>query len=293
MYVDQIDSNIDIMLNDHFSARHPRIRFIDITQQSWDGYYRKYNSKEQSLALPFLNELKKLCDDKNIPYDVIDERPPTKPKPSIDQVKDDILAGVKLDNHQINAIKATIENDIGLISITTGGGKSEVMAGIAKLYDCPTVIIAEKRIVIEQLKERLELRDVIDEVGMFYGGSTPSGQLIVVGSIQSLTSPPLSYAKSNLSGYTSRKERSAQFQKIVEEAELLIVEECDLATSNNYKHLFKHCFKGRYRFGVSGTPFDKKKPVEGLTLREHLGSIIHETGRQELERIGRIIPVKC
>ena len=61
------------MLYDYFSARHPRIRYLDIEQQGWDGYYRKYNSRDQSLALPFLSELKRLCKKQQIPYEIADE----------------------------------------------------------------------------------------------------------------------------------------------------------------------------------------------------------------------------
>jgi superfamily II DNA or RNA helicase len=154
------------------------------------------------------------------------------------------------------------------------------------------VIIADQRIIIEQIKERLELRDVIDEVGLFYGGTTPKGQSIVVGSIQSLATPPASLQRKDPAIYAKRKKRSKQFQAITKKADLLMVDECDKATSKQYRNLFRFHFNGRRKYGFSGTPFDKKKPVDGLILRENLGSIISTTERKELEGIGRIIPIK-
>ena len=71
-----------------------------------------------------------------------------------------------------------------------------------------------------------------------------------------------------------------------------MVDECDKATSKQYGYLFRNYFKGRRRYGFSGTPFDKKKPIQNLALRENLGSIISKTDRRSLEKIGRIIPVK-
>ena len=292
IYLDQVDTSIDVELYDYFSARHPRIRFIDVEQQGWDGYYRKYNSRDQSLALPFLNELIGLCEKNNWPYDVVDERPAPKFIPSPDDVDPKMLHGITLEPHQIRSIKDACRHEVGIISAPTGAGKTEIMAGIAKMYGCPTVIIADQRIIIEQIKERLELRDVIDEVGLFYGGSTPSGQLIVVGSIQSLSTPPASMAEKDRDIYKKRKKRSKQFQELTKKAGLLMVDECDKATSKQYGNLFKYHFNGRRRFGFSGTPFDKKKPVQNLILREHLGGIISKTNRRELEKIGRIIPVK-
>jgi len=292
IYFEQVDTSIDLILYDHFSAKHPRARFVDVEQQSWDGYYRKYDSQKQRLALPFLQELKELCHNYEIPLQISDERdPPKYPMPNPDDIDDSMLFGITLEPHQKDAIRAACLNEIGIISAPTGAGKTEMMAGIAKMYGCPTVIIADQRIVIEQIKERLELRDVIDEVGLFYGGTTPSGQSIVVGSIQSLSSPPASLGRKNRQQYNKRKKRSKQFQEIAKRADLLMVDECDKATSKGYKNLFRFHFKGRRRYGFSGTPFDKKKPVEGLLLRENLGSIISTCDRRSLEKIGRIIPI--
>jgi superfamily II DNA or RNA helicase len=167
------------------------------------------------------------------------------------------------------------------------------MAAIAKILGCPTVIIAEKRVIIEQIRERLELRDVVPEVGMFYCGATPDGQLIVVGSIQSLSSPPISMKRKRggRAMYNKRLKRAQQFQAIVKKADLLMVDEADLATSKGYKNLFRYHFNGRRKYGFSATPFEKSKPVDNLVLREHLGSVISKSDRRALEGIGRIIPV--
>ncbi len=292
MQLEQVDVYHEGILNDYFSARHPRIRFIDIEQQSWDGYYRKYDATRQRLALPFLQDLTKLCVSKGIALEIIDERPASKHVPNPDDVKDDMLHGITLEPHQIRAIRAACKSEIGIVSMPTGGGKTEVMAGIAKIYNCPTVILADKRIIIEQIKERLELRDVIEEVGLFYGGSTPSGQLIVVGSIQSISSPSASLKRKDPEMYKKRIKRAKQFQQMAKSSDLLMVDECDKATSKQYRNLFRHHFGGRRKYGFSGTPFDKKKPVESLSLRENMGNIISNTERSELERIGRIIPIK-
>lgn len=290
--LDQVDTSIDRLLFDHFSARHPRIRFIDV-DQCWDGYYRKYDSAHQKLALPFFNELKELCRKNNIPYNIVDDRPPPQYSlPNVELVSDDMLSGITLEKHQIDAIKTACKEEIGILSMPTGAGKTEVMAGIAKMYNSPTVIIADKRIIIEQIKARLELRDVIEEAGLFYGGATPNGQLIVIGSIQSMSTPPITLKRHTPDAYAKRLARAREFQDIVKKADLLMVDECDQATSKNHKLLFRYYFNGRRRYGFSGTPFDKKKPVESLILREHLGSIISTADRRELESIGRIIPIK-
>ena len=194
IYLDNVSDEVNQLLYNHFSAEPPGRRYIDTEQYGWDGFIRRYDNKRQRLALPFLEELKGICKKEKIPFRIIDERKKPKfPPPPPEAIGDNWLNGIKLDDHQLRALKSCCKHDIGIHHHPTGAGKTEMIAGIAKMFRCPTVIIAEQRIVIEQIKERLELRDIFDnntKVGLFYGGSTPDGQLIVVGSINSLMSPP-------------------------------------------------------------------------------------------------------
>jgi len=283
-------------LVDHFSVRHPRYQFIDVAHQRWDGWYRKYDERNGRLRRPLLNELKLFAKHNNYPLKIIDKRP--KEKHPADQIKvtPGLLSGITLEPYQIRAIKAMCNNEVGLISSPTGSGKTEKIAAITKLYNLPTVIIAEQRIVIEQLKERLELREVSDSnVGLFYGGERPNGQPVVVGSIQSLTTPnpPKKRTVKSLKKYKARRNNAKLFQEIVRKAKLLLVDEADRATDKRYRKLFLDYYQGRYKFGFSATCFDKDKPVEALILKEHLGSIICEIPRKEVENAGRIIPIQA
>lgn len=288
--IDQVTLGTEPALVDHFSVKHPRAYFIDTNQQGWDGYYRKYDVKRQRIARPLLHELESLCQIKNFPLDVEDHRPVVA-LPDPNEVTPDYLPGITLEQYQIDSIRKSVTEEVGIFALQTGGGKTEVMAGITKLFNCTTVIIAEQRVVIEQIKERLLLRDLFD-VGLFYGGEMPNGQKVVVGSIQSLATPPISYQKKNPAAYAKRLEHARKFQAIVKKAELLLVDECDRATNNNYRYLFKNWFGGRRKYGFSATPFDSKKPVENLILKEHMGSVIFQTDRRVLEQLGRIIPIK-
>jgi superfamily II DNA or RNA helicase len=283
---------MEAVLTDHFSVRHPRIQFIDTSQQSWDGWYRKYDSRRSRIARPLLQELIGLCEKHGFPLEIEDLRADPQP---IDQslIDSDMVAGITLYDYQVNAIKSASENDCGIVHVPTGGGKTEIMAGIVKMFNTATVIIADQRIVIEQIKERLELRKIVDEVGLFYGGSRPNGQCVVVGSIQSLMSPPASLRRKNFKQWKKRKENAEKFQAIVKASGLLLVDECDKATDKRYRKLFTKYFNGRYKFGFSGTPFDKDKQVEALILKEHMGSIIYKISRREVEKVGRIIPIRA
>lgn len=300
--LEQVTPEAEALVDRQFSAKHPRFRFIDTAQQDWDGVYRKYNRRSQTLSRAFLAELEQLCHKHNLPLQVADTR--SQPPPiNLDLVDKNWLPGIELENYQINAIKTIAKHETGIFHHPTGSGKTEVVIGIIKLLNVPTVVIANQRVVIEQIKERLQLRDIMD-VGLFYGGEMPNGNLVVVGSIQSMTTPPQSMLRKiksikddekrekRLSQYKARLEHARAFQQITKNSDLLLVDECDLATSKPYRMLFLHYFVGRRKYGFSATPFDKRKPVDNLILREHLGSIVSQSDLKVVEKLGRIIPIR-
>lgn len=178
---------------------------------------------------------------------------------------------------------------------------TELMAALIKLYKCPTLVIAEKKIVVDQIKKVLELRKVAEEVGVFYSGRTPNGQFVCVGSIQSLTSPSKPVRERGekqedferkMTQYASRFKRSHALQSaLLPRCKMLLVDECDLSTSAQYLPLFRYSESTR-RYGFSGSLEDPGKPLQNLILHERLGSIIDKTSRRELEKIGRVVPVK-
>jgi len=310
IWFDNITQAEDEVLWTQFSVSRPG-RYVDPSQMgNWDGVFRKYNRAKRRLARPLLSMLRGVCTKFNIPLVVIDQRP-TWPyvKATPEQITQDFLDGIKLDPHQVRSIQAACKAECGIIDVPTGGGKGEIIAGICKAITCPTVIIADQRVVVEQLKARLELRDVIDEVGLFYAGEKPNGERIVVGTVQSLTAPSKppktpdrtakdtekSYANklkrwdASYKAFKTRRSNCKILQQYIKEAEMILVDECDKATSEPFKNLFRYMFNGRRRYGFSGTPFDDSKPVEGLVMQEHLGSVIAKESRHELQRIGRII----
>jgi len=286
--------------------------YIDPSQRGmWDGIYRKYNRAKQRMARPLLSMLRGVCTKHDLPLVVKDNRrrwdyKPLKPE----EITPDFLPGITLDPHQIRAIQAACKVECGIVDVPTGGGKGEIICGICKAIDCPTIIIADQTVVIDQLKARLELREIDEEIGLFYAGQRPSGEKIVVGSIQSLQSPtkvpPVPERKLNESdavfegrmakweqqykAFKTRQKNAKFLQAYAKTAEMILVDECDKATSDPYKKLFRHWFQGRRRYGFSGTPFDEEKPVEAMVMQEHLGSVIARESRSNLEKIGRIIP---
>lgn len=310
IWFDNITVHEEEVLWKEFSVSDPNA-YVDPSQLGmWDGIFRKYNRAKKRMARPLLSMLRSVCSQYDLPLEILDKRDKWEYS-TIDPelVTEDFLPGIKMDDHQIRAIRRACQAECGIINVPTGGGKGEVICGICKAIDCPTVIVADQRIVIDQLKARLELRQISPDIGLFYAGKRPSGQTIIVGSIQSLQSPPAppelpdrknfksdeEYAKkaakwdSMYKAYKTRKKNAKYLQDCVKNAEMVIVDECDKAAGTQFKNFFRHWFSGRRRYGLSGTPFDPAKLVANLTVQEHLGSVIAKETRQKLVEIGRII----
>lgn len=310
IWFDNITEAEEQVLWEEFSVSNPNM-YVDQSQLGlWDGVYRKYNRAKQRMARPLLSLLRGVCQKHDLPLVVKDNRPKWDYEAlDPEKVQKDFLPGITLDDHQVRAIRKACKVECGVINIPTGGGKSEIICGVCKAIDCPTIIIAEQKVVIDQLKARLEMREIDSDIGLFYAGKRPSGQTIVVGSIQSLQlpsePPPIPDRKKFDSeeeylkkaekwdmaykGYQTRRKNARYLQKYAKDAEMIIVDECDRATSDHYKKLFRHWFRGRRRYGFSGTPYDPDKIVEALVMQEHLGSVIAKETRKNLVAIGRII----
>lgn len=191
IYLSNISPDEEAIVEKYFQAEVPNRHYIDVTSHSWDGVYRKYHRGKRRLARPYLAMLRQLCRERNFALSVDDERDRPRYKPSIpiEDIDNTLLPGITLEPYQVNAIKKIYGCEVGMFDVPTGGGKTELIAAICKIMDCPTVILAEQTIVVEQIKQRLDLRQIADEVGLFYAGKMPTGQMVIVGTVQSLMSP--------------------------------------------------------------------------------------------------------
>jgi superfamily II DNA or RNA helicase len=293
-----------------FSVARPGV-YIDPGQRNWDGIYRKFNRAKRRLARPYLSRLRDVCEQNKLSLDIDDQRPdPQFPCLSPADITPDFLPGITLEDYQIAAIQKGCELECGIFLLPTSAGKTEIAAGIVKAHSCPCMILAAQTVVIDQIKARLELRDVAGEIGLFYAGKRPDGQMVVVGTIQSLTpakkpeEPVRSnydtednykravkrYEKSKLA-YNTRRANLKYILSYMKSAEMLVVDEADTASSKVWRDTMRFYFRGRYRYGFTGTLATKERPVESMHVEELLGGVVFRVDRELLLERKRIVPV--
>lgn len=372
--LEQVIDGTEECIVDHFSVREPSAYYMN--NDVWDGWHRRYSVSKQRLALPFLAELKICCDKNKIPLEIIDERQaPRYPAPQEEQITDTLIEGITLMDYQVRALRASCYHEIGLFSAKTGSGKTELMCGLVQLYRCPTIIITEQIVVLEQIVERLKIRKVVhsDDIGMFCFGHMPNNNLVIVGSIQSISTPKkpakadiklkeksvlertlmwvnkerakreqpiakfvcqcgrsfksksgMTLHKKKCKGdpepssdhlskalpsqeieklvasdeyllkmpgkymqvlldyhyevewekrrkwYKTRMKKAKAVQALVKKCDMLLVDEADLATSQQYARLFKHLFNGRRRYGFCLSGDSEVITEDGRYLVEEL-----------------------
>lgn len=182
----------------------------------WDGYYKFYDIRNQTLRKGYLKYLIELCIKYNFPFDIVDLRDKSKyPAPPPKSFDNQLIDGITAHKHQMrcwNSVCSAHRHqmfEIGTHFHPTGSGKSAMMAGIVKLMRCPTVIITDQTIVLNQLTKALKLFNVVhhDDIGEFYSGKMPEGNIVCIGSIAALRTPkkPM-YSKFNVKLSTLNKD---------------------------------------------------------------------------------------
>lgn len=176
---------------------------------------------------------------------------------------------------QQDAIFAALNNGRGIIQTPTGGGKTTIMSGIAKLVNEPAVILIHNKTIAGQLQK--EISGMLgEEVGLIKGGLFDPRRVTVC-MTQSLSGALSLDAK-------SKKDKLPPLQEavdLVNQTRILMFDEAHHTSSNTWFNLAK-CFENAYfRFGVTGTAF-MRPSGDDLLLIGTTGGLIYEVSEDQL-----------
>lgn len=254
IYFNNITDEHNSILFNEMTFVDPNAKYMN-QNRPWQGKFRKYDLINKKCLLTFLPRIVHICKKNNIPFVIEDLRDKWNYYiVESELINENYLPGIKLEDYQIAAIKKALQIEFGIYKAVTGSGKTEMIAGICKSINCPTVILADMTVVVSQLKERLQLRNVAEEIGLFFAGEKPNGEMIVVGSVQSLAAPSevgpspsivdfpdeKKYEKAvqkwqqKRDAYNTRKRNYRFLIEYIKKAEMLIVDEC--VDENSFIH---------------------------------------------------------
>ena len=211
----------------------------------YDGIIHLYNSHDKSTYLGFKNyiiELLKneLTDDlKKRKYKlnlkIIDER---KIPNTSANLKCDKLMGVELREYQKQAVEYIIKEEICLIDLATGGGKTVIAAELIRRLNYKTLFVVNTIDLLNQTKRTFEKLLGV-KCGIITNGKQEWKE-INIATIQTVVK--------------FIKNEDDEFLKNLHECNLIIVDECHFAKSESYNILMNNV-KAQYRVGLSATPY--------------------------------------
>jgi len=237
---------------------------------NWDAIVRFYNSTSQTLDLGFKDRLLKVlneyCEHKKIPFDyeIIDAREELK---IYDNVLPDELNNITLREYQQEAVDTFIKNRVGILQIATSGGKTEIALEIIKRLKTKALFVVNRKELLYQTKKRMEAAFGM-EVGMI-GNGINEPKLITVATIQTLIK--------NLKS----------FIPFLNTINFIIVDECHIIASKNFKQLFAKLPNTHYRLGLSATPF--RDDGNDMMIESGVGSSLFKLSAKELIDKGYIM----
>lgn len=251
-------TNLPLKIKNHIkqSLRIPNPTYhkiVSLTRSRFAAqeYYKYYEeTKQGELLIPrsFKSRLLTFLEKINLPY----------------TIKEDLISSpntfkfkgkLELRPYQIPIIEETLKFHEGIISMSTGSGKTIVAVELTKRLNLTTTIIVPNTILLNQFVEEFE-RHYNFTPGIV-GDKRKTIKPITITTFQSLHTDPLLLG--TLSNQTS----------------VLIVDECQGAISKERLKLLKK-FRPTYLFGLTATPFRSKDDGRTNAISFMFGNIIAE-----------------
>lgn len=238
----------------------------------WDGKRRFFDVKSGRFPFGLLGRVKAFLRDAGVKgLTVADKRAGRIPTFDPRRVHTKMLHGVELRDYQLAAIKALLDNKIGIINIATNGGKSAVAAGaLAAFKELPdTLYLVHKKVLLRQA-----VKDIARYLGLLeshigqIGSGISSPRRITVSTVQSL------YKKTNI----------PIVQKYLKSIQLVIGDECHHYKSTGMFLKVLNCIDAPYRLFLSGTPFPDA--VSRVAVESACGPVIYKVSNQQLVDLG-------
>ncbi len=246
----------------------------------WDGRKKLFNKRSLTFPTGLFKLFRDACADHGVSFDVND----TRKKPVLGSPLS--IQGITLRDYQLEAADAAMAKQRGMIRVATGGGKTEIIAELIARTNVKTLVLIHKQDIFHQLHERLTKRLGITVGRIGAGHMDP--QQVTVAMIQTVHRA----FGGTMAGYKDIENDKTEIPKpeviqgIVENAEVVIIDECHHIAATIFGKVLTKCEKAFYRWGFSASPF--REDNADLLLDSHTGARCVDISASELIKRGHL-----
>ena len=213
-----------------------------------EKYFKLIEEGENEIMLPrgFVAPLVAFCKEKNIPFQVVNER---KKMPAIA-----FNSKINLYDHQDDALDITDKKDFGVIVAPPGSGKTIMGLELIARKEQPALIIVHRKQLFDQWMERIQafLSVAKKDIGQITTGKDHIGKQVTVAMIQSLS-------------------RMKDFSRFTDAFGTIVVDECHHIPAKTFRETIVK-FNAYYLYGLTATP--KRKNNDEKLIYVYVGEIL-------------------
>lgn len=278
------DQNISKELDAKLSYAVQGFEFMR-TRNNWDGRHRLITSTN-TFPIGMLNAVKEIFNKFDQPFTIQDNREKIvygKPIEPLTKSK------FKTREYQDNAISSCIKHGSGIIRMSTGAGKSFIIASVVAHFNVKAIIYVVSIDLLYQMVDTL--RDSFGiEAGIIGDGKCEIKDINVMTIWSAGSAFERKLDQSNAEDITLSKKRvdnRAEIRRLVQSAELMVLDECQYAGSDTFQFLSKESASAYHRFLFSGTPW--RESGDDILLEATAGRKIVDIDASFLIRKGYLV----
>jgi superfamily II DNA or RNA helicase len=241
----EIDLKFSYMVQGHQFMRN----------SGWDGRYRLF--KRNAFPVGLLSSAEEILKGHGIKYEIQDNREVFRFGKDI---KIDPDSGFEIRDYQVDAVDRAFEAERGVIRISTGGGKSLIIAMLAAKFNVRAVIYVIGVDLLYQMRDTIQRAFPHIRVGMVGDGHCDIQKVTVC----TIWSAAAAFGKKAviLDNDTTQDRKSKnkflnkeKTKEMVRSAQMFILDECQYSGSDTVQFLHKESRSARFVFLLSATPW--------------------------------------
>ena len=250
---------------------------------TWDGK-KHLLSKSNRFYTGLVSRVAQFLTVQNIAFEIKQQRDTVSFNTSIETIKPIVLR-----DYQQNVVNAALQNNVGMIKVATGGGKSIIITKIAALANLKTMVYVISKDLLYQMHRTLS--DYLGmEIGMIGDGVADVKQITVATIWSAATALGTKHEPVDEEDRSSERfdeSRKSSIVKAIKEAQLIFIDESQFAACSSIQEINNNSTNAYFKYGLSGTPY--REDGADLLLEAVCGKQIAEVTSSELINSGHLV----